>query len=130
MKKINWHVPQGLFSRTITIYRRLQFGRDDHLNQSEAYDISKLVREYGPRMGDTISGQSASIIYTARLLVSPAGVRGWLTRPDQTSVELIVFLQFDLQRSSYSFTVVCNSSTTTVTDDVLYYVIGRQNTLT
>ena len=32
----------------ITIYRRLLIGRDGHLDQSEAYDISELVREYGP----------------------------------------------------------------------------------
>ena len=31
-----------------TIYRRLRIGRDVHLDQSEAYDISQLVREYGP----------------------------------------------------------------------------------
>ena len=33
----------------VTIYRRLLIGRDGHLGQSEAYDISSLVREYGPR---------------------------------------------------------------------------------
>ena len=33
----------------VTIYRRLLIGRDGHLDQSEAYDISSLVREYGPR---------------------------------------------------------------------------------
>ena len=33
----------------VTIYRRLLIGRDGHLDQSEAYDISQLVREYGPR---------------------------------------------------------------------------------
>ena len=32
----------------VTIYRRLRIGRDGHLDQSEAYDISQLVREYGP----------------------------------------------------------------------------------
>ena len=32
----------------VTIYRRLRIGRDDHLDQSEAYYISQLVREYGP----------------------------------------------------------------------------------
>ena len=32
----------------VTIYRRLLIGRDGHLDQSEAYDISQLVREYGP----------------------------------------------------------------------------------
>ena len=32
----------------VTIYRRLLIGRDGHLDQSEAYDISELVREYGP----------------------------------------------------------------------------------
>ena len=30
-----------------TIYRRLLIGRDGHLDQSEAYDILQLVREYG-----------------------------------------------------------------------------------
>ena len=32
------------------IYRGLLIGQDDHLNQSEAYDIypNLLVREYGP----------------------------------------------------------------------------------
>ena len=30
----------------VTIYRRLQIGRDGHLYQSEAYDISELAREY------------------------------------------------------------------------------------
>ena len=33
----------------VTIYRRLLIGRDGHIDQSEAYDISKLVREYGHR---------------------------------------------------------------------------------
>ena len=33
----------------VTIYRRLLIGRDGHIDQSEAYDISKLVRKYGPR---------------------------------------------------------------------------------
>ena len=32
----------------VTIYRRLLIGRDGHLDQSEAYDISYFVREYGP----------------------------------------------------------------------------------
>ena len=32
----------------VTVYRRLQIGRDGHLDQSEAYDISARVREYGP----------------------------------------------------------------------------------
>ena len=32
----------------VTIYRRLLIGRDGHLDQSEAYAISQLVREYGP----------------------------------------------------------------------------------
>ena len=32
----------------VTIYRRLLIGRDSHLDQSEVYDISLLVREYGP----------------------------------------------------------------------------------
>ena len=32
----------------VTIYRRLRIGRDGHLDQSEAYDISQLVRKYGP----------------------------------------------------------------------------------
>ena len=32
----------------VTIYRKLLIGRDGHLDQSEAYDISQLVREYGP----------------------------------------------------------------------------------
>ena len=27
----------------VTIYRRLRIGRDGHLDQSEAYDISELV---------------------------------------------------------------------------------------
>ena len=31
----------------VTIYRRLRIGRDGHLDQSEAYDISQLLREYG-----------------------------------------------------------------------------------
>ena len=31
----------------VTIYRRLLIGRDGHLDQSEAYNISYLVREYG-----------------------------------------------------------------------------------
>ena len=29
----------------VTIYRKLRIGRDGHLDQSEAYDISQLVRE-------------------------------------------------------------------------------------
>ena len=32
----------------VAIYRRLLIGRDGHLDQSEAYDISQLVREYAP----------------------------------------------------------------------------------
>ena len=32
----------------VAIYRRLLIGRDGHLDQSEAYDISQLVRKYGP----------------------------------------------------------------------------------
>ena len=31
----------------VAIYRRLLIGRNGHLDQSEAYDISQLVREYG-----------------------------------------------------------------------------------
>ena len=31
-----------------TTYRRLRIGRDGHLDQSEAYDISQRVREYRP----------------------------------------------------------------------------------
>ena len=31
-----------------TIYCRLRIGRTSHLDQSEAYDISYLVRENGP----------------------------------------------------------------------------------
>ena len=31
----------------VTIYRRLGIGRDGDLDQSQAYDISQLVREYG-----------------------------------------------------------------------------------
>ena len=31
-----------------TIYRRLRIGRNGHLDESEAYDIAYLVREYGP----------------------------------------------------------------------------------
>ena len=31
------------------IYRRFRIGRDGHLDQSETYDISQLVRENGPR---------------------------------------------------------------------------------
>ena len=34
----------------VTICCRLQIGRDGHLDQSEAYDISQLVREYRPRL--------------------------------------------------------------------------------
>ena len=29
------------------IYRRHRIGRDGHLDQSEAYDISQIAREYG-----------------------------------------------------------------------------------
>ena len=32
----------------VTIHRRLGIGRDGHLDQSQAYDVSQLVREYGP----------------------------------------------------------------------------------
>ena len=32
----------------VTIYRRLWIGRDGHLDQSEAYDISQRVRQCGP----------------------------------------------------------------------------------
>ena len=38
----------------VTIYRRLLIDRDGHLDQSEAYDISKIVREYGPRHVDMV----------------------------------------------------------------------------
>ena len=34
----------------ITIYHRLRIGRDGRLNQYKVYDISYLVREYGPRI--------------------------------------------------------------------------------
>ena len=34
----------------VAIYRRLQIGRDGHLDQSEAYDISYFVRKYRPRL--------------------------------------------------------------------------------
>ena len=37
----------------VTIYRRLLIGRDGHLDQSEAYDIAQLVREYAPRWAAT-----------------------------------------------------------------------------
>ena len=46
-------LPSGFRDRIlvqVTIYRRLRISRDVHLDQSEAYDISQLVREYGPRM--------------------------------------------------------------------------------
>ena len=36
-----------------TIYRRLSIDRDGGLDQSEAYDISSLVREYEPRKAYT-----------------------------------------------------------------------------
>ena len=45
----------------VTIYRRLLIGRDGHLDQSEAYDISYLIREYGPRW--TISAALNAILY-------------------------------------------------------------------
>ena len=32
----------------ITIYRRLRIGQDGRLDQSEAYDISQLIREHEP----------------------------------------------------------------------------------
>ena len=32
----------------VTIYRRLLIGRDSHLDQSEAYDISYLYENTGP----------------------------------------------------------------------------------
>ena len=32
----------------VTINRKLLIGRDGHLDQSEAYDLSQLVREYWP----------------------------------------------------------------------------------
>ena len=35
----------------VMIYHRLVIGRDGHLDQSQAYDISLLVREYGPCPG-------------------------------------------------------------------------------
>ena len=49
------YCPRCLVSRLrilvqVTIYRRLLIGRDGHLDQSEAYDISQRVREYGPRL--------------------------------------------------------------------------------
>ena len=37
----------NLYSGQFAIYRRLRIGRDDHLDQSEAYDISQLAREKG-----------------------------------------------------------------------------------
>ena len=39
---------QGCIFVQVTIYRRILSGRYDHLEQSEAYDISYLVQEYGP----------------------------------------------------------------------------------
>ena len=32
----------------VTINRRLRIGQDGHLDQSETYDLSYLVQEYGP----------------------------------------------------------------------------------
>ena len=37
---------QDGFLVQVTIYRRLLIVRDDHLDKSETYDISQLVREY------------------------------------------------------------------------------------
>ena len=37
----------------VTIYRRLRIGRDGYLDQSEACDISYIVREYGRSIFDT-----------------------------------------------------------------------------
>ena len=39
---------RGIILVQVTIYRRLLIGRDGHLDQSEANDISKFVREYDP----------------------------------------------------------------------------------
>ena len=38
----------GRINVQVTIYSRLLIGRDRHLDQFEAYEISQLVREYGP----------------------------------------------------------------------------------
>ena len=43
----------------VTINRRLLIGRDGHLDQSEAYDLSQLVREYG-------SWQAQACVYHTR----------------------------------------------------------------
>ena len=48
----------SLSSRTlvriqVTIHRRHRIGRDGHLDQSKAYDISQLVRAYAPRPVNT-----------------------------------------------------------------------------
>ena len=47
--------PRARILVQVTIYRRLLIGRDGHLDQSEAYDISCLVREYGRQALDVTS---------------------------------------------------------------------------
>ena len=71
----------------VTIYRRLLIGRDGHLDQSEAYDISQLVREYGPRVADKchtdqewairIKYYSRSIIWLKTLINWGTGAFRW-----------------------------------------------------
>ena len=44
----------------VMIHRRLLIGQDGRLDQSEAYDVSQLVREYGPCVGLTLSVQGST----------------------------------------------------------------------
>ena len=46
-----WHIYTCIWTRILvqfTMYRRLRIGRDGHLDQTEAYDISQLVRVKSP----------------------------------------------------------------------------------
>ena len=42
-------IDQGRYFNKVMIYRRLLIGRDGHLDLSEDFDISQLVREYTAR---------------------------------------------------------------------------------
>ena len=57
---IAWQTPEvssgPVFSYDM-IHRRLLIGQDGRLDQLEAYDLSQLVREYGPCVGLTLSVQ-------------------------------------------------------------------------
>ena len=75
LSEISWPASARILVHD-TIYRRLLIGRDGHLDQSEAYDISWLVRQH-----------CASVIITCPLVLSPP-VRCWCCRNSNLSAWL------------------------------------------